>query len=195
MLHPAQPSRPRLLTHLQHTHRIAWPSPCPLPPAAILSAVANDWTTVQDTASVLEATGTAVCGLDAFFAVTALLCLILTFFASWLSFAANVRENAREFAILRSLLPAATVARVYVYEALAVTLAGLLAGALVGLAVATTLAAQFNAFVELPFDIAVPWALLGSFAAGVAGVAAAASYEPARPLMRASIAATLKGHA
>ena len=161
--------------------------------SAVRASIGNDFTLVEDTRSVLQAADVAVQGLNAFFGFSAALCLVLTFFAAWLGFSAGVRESALEFAVLRTMLPAAAVARCFVYEALATTLAANALGTLVGLAVAASLTMQFNAFVELPFAFSAPAALLGAFSAGVAGVAAAASWAPATVLMRASIAGLLKG--
>ena len=59
--------------------------------------------------------------------------------------AANMRENAREFGILRALgLDAREVLAVYVYEALAVVLSAFLLGLIVGLLIAISLTAQFK---------------------------------------------------
>ena len=160
---------------------------------SLRSAIASDAAHVEDTASVLASTDVAVDGLNLFFGFTAGLCLVLTFFASWLSFSANVRESAHEFAVLRSMLPAWAVARCFVYEALTVTLTACLVGFAVGLAVATSLSLQLSVFIENAFLVVLPTALLASFIAAVAGVAMAASFEPARILMRASIASLLKG--
>lgn len=69
----------------------------------------------------------------AFFNVVAGLALTLTFFASWMSFNANVRENSREFGVLRALgLNVGQVLRVYVYEALMVVMASFILGTTIG---------------------------------------------------------------
>lgn len=61
------------------------------------------------------------------------LALTLTFFASWMSFNANVRENSREFGVLRALgLNVGQVLRVYVYEALMVVMASFILGTTIG---------------------------------------------------------------
>jgi ABC-type antimicrobial peptide transport system permease subunit len=162
---------------------------------SIRSAVGSDLVVVQQTAAVLEAANVAVTGLDAFFAFTSTLCLILTFFASWLAFSANVRESQHEFAILRSMLPATTVARCFIHEALSVTMSACILGVLVGLAIATSLVFQFSAFVESAIIIAIPKALIGSFVLSVGIIAIAASLEPSLLLMKATIASLLKGRA
>jgi hypothetical protein len=162
---------------------------------SIRSAVGSDLVVVQQTAAVLLAANVAVQGLDAFFAFTSTLCLILTFFASWLAFSANVRESQHEFAILRSMLPATAVARCFVHEALAVTLSACILGIIVGLAIATSLVFQFSAFVESSIAVSIPVALLSSFFVSVGFIAITASLEPSMILMRATIASLLKGRA
>lgn len=162
---------------------------------SIRSAVGSDLVVVQQTAAVLSAANVAVQGLDAFFAFTSTLCLILTFFASWLAFSANVRESQHEFAILRSMLPATAVARCFIHEALTVTLSACILGIIVGLAIATSLVFQFSAFVESAVAVTIPGALLGSFFVSVGVIAITASLEPALILMRATIASLLKGRA
>ena len=68
-----------------------------------------------------------------FFNVVAALCLVLAFFASWMSFSANVSENSREFGVLRALgLNYWQVVRVYIYEAMAVVLSSFFLGTIVG---------------------------------------------------------------
>ena len=55
--------------------------------------------------------------------------LIFCFFMLWLSFTANIRENAWEYGVLRALgLTASTVLRLYIYEALVIVLACLILG-------------------------------------------------------------------
>jgi len=65
--------------------------------------------------------------------VVAAFCLILAFFASWMSFSANIAENSREFGVLRALgLNYWQVVRVYIYEALAVVISSFVLGTGVG---------------------------------------------------------------
>jgi len=150
--------------------------------------------TVQDTQALLASTDVAVLGLNAFFYFVAALALILAFFATLLSFTANVSENSIEFGILRSLgLPAAAVVRAYVYEALTVVLTSFLLGTGVGLLVAITLTLQFNLFTEAPFVFTFPIGLFMLTLLGSIVLAIVASCVPARTLTRAKIAGVLKG--
>jgi ABC-type antimicrobial peptide transport system permease subunit len=161
---------------------------------ALRAAIDSPLVAVQDTAALLAGTDVAVVGLQAFFDVVAALCLVLCFFATALTFSANVRESASEFGVLRALgLSGADAARAAVYEALAVTLAGLGQGVAIGLAIAVALTLQFGLFTELPFTLVLPGGLLALFVAGVAALAVAAAAVPAGELRARPIAAVLKG--
>ena len=57
----------------------------------------------------------------------------MAFFASWMSFSANIKENSREFGVLRALgLNYWQVVRVYIYEALSVVMSSFALGTVVG---------------------------------------------------------------
>lgn len=59
----------------------------------------------------------------------AIIGLIFCFCVLWLSFTANVRENAWEYGVLRAIgLDAFTVLRLYIYEALSIVLACIVLG-------------------------------------------------------------------
>lgn len=101
--------------------------------AGLRSVISDDLIQVQDTIEFLSSTDTAVEGLNAFFTFVAVLCAVLIFFASWLSFDANVRENSREFGVLRALgLSVSQVSRVFLYEAVSVVVAAFLLGTIIG---------------------------------------------------------------
>lgn len=149
---------------------------------------------VQDTVALLTATEVAVVGLDIFFNLIAALALILAFFSTWLSFAANVSENSVEFGILRALgLPVAAVIRAYIYEAVTVVLSAFLLGTITGLLVAITLTLQFNLFTELPFVFRFPTSLFLLTLLGCVLLSFVSSYLPARRLARIPIAGVVKG--
>lgn len=93
----------------------------------------NDLITVDDAAELSESSQSAAFALNLFFLVVAAVALVLCFFASWLSFAANIRDNAREFGILRAVgLSVNQVLRCYLYEAGAVVGAAFILGTIVG---------------------------------------------------------------
>lgn len=109
-------------------------------------------------------------GLNAYFGFVAVLCCTLCFFATYLSFLANVAENSVEFGVLRSLglstrqvsrrctcrrvsladrrLCSMQAQRVYIYEALAVVLTAFMLGTFVGIILAIALTVQQNLFTE-----------------------------------------------
>lgn len=63
----------------------------------------------------------------------AVIAVVLSFFILWLSFTANIRENAWELGVLRSLgLTSAQVIRVYVHEALSLVLSSVFMGSVIG---------------------------------------------------------------
>jgi hypothetical protein len=165
---------------------------------AIINSLRNyirdDLTQVIDAKALVGSTAFAIALLQYFFIVVTAIAVILCFFVLWLSFTANIRENAWEFGVLRAVgLTAAQVIRVYVYEAAALITSSLVLGTLIGMAQALTLTLQFNLFTELPFTFDFPVALfivvvVMSFAVAVAG-----SYFPALKFKRKRIASVLKG--
>lgn len=97
------------------------------------SAINNNLIFVQDTESINESVQRAASALNLFFVAVAVVALTLCFFAAMLSFSSNIRENAREFGILRALgLDRNQVLRCYLYEAGAVVFASFLLGSIVG---------------------------------------------------------------
>lgn len=115
---------------------------------------------IVDTGVLLDSTDTALTILNVFFLVVSLLAIVLCFFVCWLSFTANVRENSWQFGVLRALgLTARQVVKMYIYEALAITISGSLLGTAVGILVALTLTLEFNLFLELPFYFDFPYTL------------------------------------
>jgi hypothetical protein len=161
---------------------------------ALKSILRSETIFVQDTETILESANSAIVGLTIFFNFVAVLALILAFFASWLSFTANVRENARELAVLRALgLTIHQVTRVYVYEALSVVLASFTGGAIVGMLISITLTLQFNLFTEQPFVFIFPTSLFVLTFVLLVTVAVVSAYYPALRIARVRIAQVLKG--
>ena len=161
---------------------------------ALKSIIRSSDVQVQDTEALLASTASALLGLEVFFYFIAALAVVLAFFASWLSFTANVRENARELAVLRALgLTIHQVTRVYVYEALSVVLASFIMGSVVGMLVSITLTLQFNLFTEQPFQFIFPYALFFGTLVMLVLVSILSSYYPALNIAQVVIAQTLKG--
>jgi ABC-type antimicrobial peptide transport system permease subunit len=160
----------------------------------IRSAITSDTVQVQDVQSLLASTQTAQLGLDIFFYFVAIICLVLVFFSSYLSFQANFKENVVEFGILRSLgLSGQEATRAFVWEALTVVLTAYLLGAVVGLAIAISLTVQFGLFTEMPFTFAFPYGLFFFTLLACILIALVSSYLPARKVAKVQIATVLKG--
>lgn len=160
---------------------------------SLKSVLNSDDFTVQDVQELLDSTETAVLGLDIFFYFVTVLAFALCFFASWISFSSNVRDNAREVAIIRALgLHAAAAVRMYVYEALALVLAASTSGLVVGLLVSITLTLQFNLFTEAPFQLTFPVGLTVTMYLLCIAIAVVSAAAPARDVVRQSIAKVLK---
>ena len=78
-----------------------------------------------------------------------------------ISTTSNIRENMWELGVLRAIgLRKAQLARIYLYESLAVTLTAAILGLVVGFILALTLSLQFNIFLELPFFVEFPYLLV-----------------------------------
>jgi len=149
---------------------------------------------VFDTTQLLDATKVAVDMLVLFFNIVAAIAVFLCFFLLWLSFTANVRENAWEFGVLRAVgLSGGQVIRAYIYEALAIITAAVLTGSVIGLLIAITLTLQFNLFTEMPFVFTFPTTLFLSVLAMSLAVAVLGSYLPAKSLRAKPISNVLKG--
>ncbi|KNE73088.1 hypothetical protein AMAG_17243 [Allomyces macrogynus ATCC 38327] len=149
---------------------------------------------VQNLRYQLKATDSAAFFINLLFNIVALVGILLSFFVLWLSFTANLRENAWEFGVLRAIgLDGSTVLRVYVYEALAIVIATILLGTLVGGITAVTVTLQFNLFTEMPMTLAFPSGLYTFVVVFSIVVAVAGSWYPASQYRQKKIAMALKG--
>ncbi|KAJ3372407.1 hypothetical protein GGF31_001848 [Allomyces arbusculus] len=149
---------------------------------------------VQNLRYQLKATDSAAFFINLLFNIVALVGILLSFFVLWLSFTANLRENAWEFGVLRAIgLDGSTVVRVYVYEALAIVIATVVLGTLVGGITAVTVTLQFNLFTEMPMVLAFPSGLYAFVVVFSVVVAVAGSWYPASQYRQKKIAMALKG--
>ncbi|KNE69101.1 hypothetical protein AMAG_13965 [Allomyces macrogynus ATCC 38327] len=149
---------------------------------------------VQNLRYQLKATDSAAFFINLLFNIVALVGILLSFFVIWLSFTANLRENAWEFGVLRAIgLDGSTVVRVYVYEALAIVIATILLGTLVGGITAVTVTLQFNLFTEMPMTLAFPSGLFVFVVVFSVVVAVVGSWYPASQYRQKKIAMALKG--
>eukprot|EP01117_Protostelium_nocturnum_P011015 TRINITY_DN3998_c0_g1_i1.p1 TRINITY_DN3998_c0_g1~~TRINITY_DN3998_c0_g1_i1.p1 ORF type:complete len:209 (+),score=43.24 TRINITY_DN3998_c0_g1_i1:284-910(+) len=155
--------------------------------------VKDSTTQIIDTKNVLDTTKVAVTLLNLFFYIVSVIAVSLCFLVLWLSFTANVNENAWEFGVLRAIgLDSFAVIRMYVYEALCLILSSVFIGAAIGLLVSITLTMQFNLFTQMPFTFDFPYWLFGSVLLMSVGVAVAGSYLPALSIKKKDIAIALK---
>eukprot|EP01006_Ploeotia_vitrea_P006656 TRINITY_DN14289_c0_g1_i1.p1 TRINITY_DN14289_c0_g1~~TRINITY_DN14289_c0_g1_i1.p1 ORF type:complete len:1295 (-),score=88.49 TRINITY_DN14289_c0_g1_i1:31-3585(-) len=149
---------------------------------------------ITNTKELLGSTEAATGGIIFFFIFVSVLQMTLDFFMLWLGFTANVKNNAWEFGVLRSLgLPVNAAIRAYIYEAVTLVLSSFILGTLVGLTIAITLQMQFNLFFELPLKFDFPFPLFISTLLLALLAAVAGSYYPARHLKRKAISGVLKG--
>ncbi|KAA0154285.1 hypothetical protein FNF29_02505 [Cafeteria roenbergensis] len=177
-----------------------YPGTSPVQRSRVVNSLRNrmpdDSFRVEDTAALLTAAATAIQGLDAFFYVVAVVCLVLCFFAVWLSFAANIRENSREVGILRSLgLTKPNVRLLVAAEALSVVSAAFLSGSVIGMAISVSLSLQFNLFTQLPFVFRFPTGMFVGTLVLCVVVAVAGSLLPLRRFLQLEIAPVAKGRA
>lgn len=161
---------------------------------ALRNLLLDDSFRVEDTAELLLAASTAIDGLNAFFYIVAALCLVLCFFAVWLSFEANIREHSREIGIMRALgLTKPNLRLLVVVEALGVVIAAFVEGSAIGMAISISLTLQFNLFTQLPFVFRFPTGLFVSTFVACMLVAVAGSLLPLRRFLSAAIAPVAKG--
>jgi len=159
-------------------------------------------TFIQDERTVLVDTNQVLAGAELassiilmFFNVISVIAIVLCFFLLWLSFTANVRENAWEFGVLRAVgLSSAQVIRMYVFEALSLIFAAVTLGTAIGIVIAITLTLQFNLFTEMPFAFDFPFVLFFTVVSMAIMVAFGGSYMAARDLRKKQIAQALKGN-
>ncbi|KAJ3038825.1 hypothetical protein HDV00_000313 [Rhizophlyctis rosea] len=120
--------------------------------------------------------------------------VLFSFFVLWLSFTANIHENAWEFGVLRSLgFPVSSVIKIYIYEALCIMFACTLIGTAVGLLIALAVALQLNLYTQLPYKFYFPSALYGATVGASFLVSLLGSYLPATRRAAEKIAVVLKG--
>lgn len=98
---------------------------------------------------------------EMFVMIIAIVALVIAFFLLMTATTANVHEAIWEYGVLRSIgVTKAQGSRIFMYEAFVVVLAAAFLGFFVGLVVSTMVTAQFYLFVELPYDLEWPFALL-----------------------------------
>ncbi len=153
----------------------------------------TDKTMVLDTENTIDSAKFAIDMLNLFFSIVGALAMVLCFVILWLSFTANVQENAWEFGVLRAVgLNSKQVVMIYVYEALSLVFACLVLGTSIGILVAITLTLQFNLFTEVPFTMEFPSMLFSIQVSMAFVVAILASALPAHSFIKRTIAEILR---
>ena len=149
---------------------------------------------VTDTKDLIASTEVATVALNLFLVFISVIIMIIATMTGIVSFAANVNEHSVEFAVLRSIgVSAKQNLRIWISEALALVLSSFTCGSIIGVLVASSLTLTQNLFLEQPFQLALPWALLFSLFFLSIGVAVGSSYFPAQALNLRPIAGVLKG--
>ncbi|KAJ3048749.1 hypothetical protein HK097_010242 [Rhizophlyctis rosea] len=139
-------------------------------------------------------TGVATGYITVIFYIVSAVGVLFSFFVLWLSFTANIHENAWEFGVLRSIgFPVSSVIKVYIYESLCIMIASTMIGTAVGLLVALAVTLQLNLWTQLPFHFYFPTVLYCCTVAASFVVSLLGSYLPARNRAREKIAVILKG--
>ena len=118
------------------------------------------YTLVLDLTASAESISSTLNFLNLFFIIVAAISLILSFFLILVSFVSNIQENAWEFGVLRAIgLNKDQMSRVYIYEALCLTVGASILGSIVGIVTAISIIEQFNIFTEMPFEFSFPYAV------------------------------------
>jgi len=153
----------------------------------------NDKTVVVDVKQVVDQMQTAVDLLNLFFTIVGLIAMILCFFILWLSFTANVRENAWEFGVLRAIgLNGVQVVMIYIYEALAIVISSVFLGTTIGIIISVSLTLQFNLFTEMPFVMEFPLTLFLVLFFMSIFCAVVGSFYPANSFLRKTISNVIR---
>lgn len=154
----------------------------------------NMITVLFDTADFIRDIHEAFFYLDIFYYVVALISIILSFFLILVSFSSNVKEHVWEFGVLRSLgLNKTQMTRIYIYEALCLTIASGLIGTAVGVIVALILTMQYLTFAEIPMVFQFPWSMfLITFFSGIF-TSISGSYLALKEIREKPISAIIKG--
>jgi ABC-type antimicrobial peptide transport system permease subunit len=99
--------------------------------------------------------------LFVFYYFSAVICVLLATFMTWMVFVSNVTQHAWSFGVLRSLgFTKNQVLRAVVYEALVMVMSSFSLGLPIGLFVGCTLGLQMSTFLNLPYQFQVSYPIL-----------------------------------
>ena len=157
------------------------------------AAIRDEKVTVSNQYSILETNQKALDLLDLVFYITIGIMMFLCFFSLQAAVTANLYEQAKEIAVLRSIgFTSYRISTLYFYEALLLVFASSLLGILIGVLVGFTMVLQQNLFLSIETKFFFPWKqmleilLLSIFCAFLS------TYGPALQLSRKPIAAIFR---
>jgi len=131
--------------------------------------------------------------LDIIFSVIIILFMLLFAFSLISSMTANVLEQVKELAVLRSIgMTKGRAAILYMYEAFVLVLTSGIIGTIIGTLVGFTLCLQRSLYTDLPVTFTMPWIHLVVIVAGSLLCAAISSISPAILILTHSIALLAK---
>ena len=160
----------------------------------IRTFLTSEGTRILDTKTLKESAELTVVVSEMLFILVGCIAFVLAFFLLWSAFTANVEENSWEYGVLRAVgLNSNECVRLYIYEAVSITLAAALLGTVVGVVVAVLLSVQFNMLVELPFDFEFPWLMFCLMLLFAVTTSVLGSYLPAKSMEKHQIEYILKG--
>lgn len=120
--------------------------------------------------------------------------LILTFFLLLVATTQNIKDNIWEYGVLRSMgITKAQGKRIFMYEAFLVIVSAGILGILIGIIVACLVTAQFNMFLEQPFKLEFPWALVSILCFVALSTTFLAVHYPVAQVNKSTISKVLRG--
>eukprot|EP01017_Pseudomicrothorax_dubius_P048506 TRINITY_DN8837_c0_g1_i1.p1 TRINITY_DN8837_c0_g1~~TRINITY_DN8837_c0_g1_i1.p1 ORF type:complete len:318 (-),score=31.34 TRINITY_DN8837_c0_g1_i1:60-1013(-) len=117
-----------------------------------------------------------------------ILVMFLCFFSLSSAMSANIFEQSKEIAVLRSIgLTNKRIEHLYIYEAFVLVMSSSFSGAIIGFAVSSTMTAQRSIFTSTPFSFYFPWDIMITVVAIAMICAFLSSYLPSRGILKNSI--------
>eukprot|EP01090_Pellita_catalonica_P023075 TRINITY_DN9248_c0_g1_i1.p1 TRINITY_DN9248_c0_g1~~TRINITY_DN9248_c0_g1_i1.p1 ORF type:complete len:456 (-),score=52.96 TRINITY_DN9248_c0_g1_i1:271-1509(-) len=156
--------------------------------------ITDDLVQVIDTEVIVDTFAYSIYLVLFFFYIASGIAVVLCFFVLWVSFTANVRENAWELGVLRAVgLNRVQIILVYSYEAVAIFFSALLMATAMGFTIAVTLAAQGALFDQLPVQSYFPYYVFSSLFVASLAITLLGSYLPSHTITKKEVAHTIKG--
>ncbi|CEM33325.1 unnamed protein product [Vitrella brassicaformis CCMP3155] len=153
----------------------------------------SDYSTVSDYRDIENSVNESRGIMDVVFAAAAVVVMVLCFFSLVSSMAANIFEQTKEMAILRSIgVTKARVTILFIYEAFVLITSASVLGLSIGMAVGWTMTAQRALFTQLPLTFVFPYWVAIAVVATAALSATLASYFPASSLLRLQISELMR---